>query len=103
MRKITYNIDESVIAKSVDHYGEEIQATVCMEECAELIQAVSKMIRRNGELSEKDHDHLEEEVADVLICVEMLKHIYSIPDLNIEEWIDRKQKRMINRMEKWKL
>ena len=29
---MTYNIDESVIARSVDHYGEEIQATVCMEE-----------------------------------------------------------------------
>ena len=39
---MTYNIDESVIARSVDHYGEEIQATVCMEECAELIQAISK-------------------------------------------------------------
>ena len=100
---MTYNIDEKVIAKSVDHYGAEIQATVCMEECAELIQAISKMIRRNGEISEKDHNHLEEEVADVLICIEMLKQIYSIPDLNIEEWIDRKQKRMINRMEKWKL
>ena len=34
---MTYNIDESVIARSVDHYGEEIKATVCMEECAELI------------------------------------------------------------------
>lgn len=100
---MTYSIDEKVIARSVDHYGEEIQATVCMEECAELIQAISKMIRRNDELSEKEHDHLEEEVADVLICIETLKQIYSIPDLNIEEWIDRKQKRMINRMEKWKL
>lgn len=100
---MTYNIDESVIARSVDHYGAEIQAAVCMEECAELIQAISKMIRRNGEISEKDHDHLEEEVADVLICIEMLKQIYSISYLNIEEWIERKQKRMINRMEKWKL
>lgn len=100
---MTYNIDESVIARSIGYYGEEIQATVCMEECAELIQAISKMIRRNGEISEKDHDHLEEEVADVLICIETLKQIYSIPDLSIEEWIDRKQKRMINRMEKCKL
>ena len=41
-KKMTYNIDESVIARSVDHYGEEIKATVCMEECAELIQAISK-------------------------------------------------------------
>ncbi len=100
---MTYNIDESIIARSIDHYGEEIQATVCMEECAELIQAISKMIRRNDELSEEDYDHLEEEVADVLICIEMLKQIYSIQDLNIKEWIERKQKRMINRMEKWKL
>lgn len=100
---MTYNIDESIIARSIDHYGEEIQATVCMEECAELIQAISKMIRRNDELSEEDYDHLEEEAADVLICIEMLKQIYSIPDLNIEEWIERKQKRMTNRMEKWKL
>ena len=98
-----YSIDESIIARSIDHYGEEIQATVCMEECAELIQAISKMIRRNDELSEEDYDHLEEEVADVLICVEMFKQIYSIQDLNIKEWIERKQKRMTNRMEKWKL
>ena len=100
---MTYSIDKSIIARSIDHYGEEIQATVCMEECAELIQAISKMIRRNDELSEEDYDHLEEEVADVLICIETLKQIYSIPDLNIKEWIERTQKRMINRMEKWKL
>lgn len=97
---MTHDIDESVITKSIKHYGAEIQSTVCMEECAELIQAISKMIRRNDEISEKDYDHLEEEVADVLICIETLKQIYSIPDLNIEEWIERKQKRMINRMEK---
>nr|DAH41831.1 MAG TPA: hypothetical protein [Caudoviricetes sp.] len=34
---MTYNIGESVIARSVDHYGVEIQSIVCMEECAELI------------------------------------------------------------------
>lgn len=39
---MTDNIDESVVARSVYHYGEEIQATICMEECAELIQAISK-------------------------------------------------------------
>ena len=96
---MTYNIDEKVIDRSVDHYGAEIQATVCMEECAELIQAISKMIRRNGKISEKDHDHLEEEVADVLICIEMLKQIYNIPDCSIKNWIERKQERMLSRME----
>lgn len=28
---MTYNIDESIIARSIDHYGEEIQATVCRQ------------------------------------------------------------------------
>ena len=93
-----YNIDEIVIARSVDHYGEEIQATVCMQECAELIQSISK--EKRGKI---DRDNMIEEIADVLICIETLKQIYSIPDLNIEEWIERKQKRMINKMEKWKL
>lgn len=39
------NIDKSIIAKSINYYGEEIQSTVCMEECAELIQAISKAKR----------------------------------------------------------
>nr|DAU67440.1 MAG TPA: NTP-PPase-like protein [Caudoviricetes sp.] len=42
---MAYNIDKSIISKSIEYYGEEIQSTVCMEECAELIQAVGKMIR----------------------------------------------------------
>ena len=96
---MTYNIDESTIGKSIKHYGAEIQSTVCMEECAELIQAISKMIRKNDELFEDDYDHLAEEIADVMICIEMLKQIYDIPEHMIEDWIERKQKRMINRME----
>lgn len=94
---MTYNIDESVIARSVDHYGAEIQSIVCMEECVELIQAISKMIRRNGELSEKDHDHLEE-VSDVLICIEMLKQMYMISDEKINKWIEKKQAREVKRI-----
>lgn len=39
---MTHDIDESIITKSIKHYGAEIQSTVCMEECAELIQAISK-------------------------------------------------------------
>lgn len=92
-----YNIDESVIARSVDHYGEEIQATVCMEECAELIQAISKAKR--GKI---DRDNMIEEIADVLICVEMLKRIYNIPDCSIENWIELKQERMLRRMKEMK-
>lgn len=41
--------------------------TIAMEECAELIQAVSK-IKRNGS-NPVDGEHLAEETADVLICI----------------------------------
>lgn len=87
-------IDKGIIEKSIKHYGEEIQSTVCMEECAELIQVISKAKR--GKL---DTDNMIEEIADVLICIEMLKQIYNISDYSIENWIDRKQERILRRME----
>lgn len=90
-----YNIDESVIDRSVDHYGEEIQSTVCMEECAELIQAISKAKR--GKIN---RDNMIEEIADVLICIEMLKQMYMISDEKINKWIEKKQAREAERMKK---
>lgn len=91
---MAYNIGKSIIAKSIKHYGEEIQSTVCMEECAELIQAVSKAKR-----GKPDKNNMAEEITDVLICIEILKQIYDIPDCSIENWIERKQERMLSRME----
>lgn len=92
---MAYNIDESVIAKSIKYYGKEIQSTVCMEECAELIQAISKAKR-----GKFDENNMTEEITDVLICIEILKQIYNIPDYSIKNWIERKQKRILDRMEK---
>lgn len=90
---MTYSIDKNIIAKSINHYGEEIQATVCMEECVELIQAISKMKRG---IDAKDN--LVEEIADVLICIEMLKQLYNVLDLDIESWIMQKQQRVMDGM-----
>lgn len=92
---MAYNIDESIIAKSIKHYGAEIQSTVCIEKCAELIQAISKAKR-----GKFDENNMTEEIADVLICIEILKQIYNIPDYSIKNWIERKRKRILDRMEK---
>lgn len=90
-----YNINEKNIAESIQHYGIENQSTVCMEECAELIQAISKAKR--GKI---DRDNMIEEIADVLICIEMLKQMYMISDYEINKWIEKKQAREAERMEK---
>lgn len=95
VNKMEYNINEKNIAESIQHYGIENQSTVCMEECAELIQAISKAKR--GKINQ---DNMIEEIADVLICIEMLKQMYSISDSEIDAWIKKKQKREVERMEK---
>ena len=86
-------IDKSIITKSIDYYGIETQSTVCMEECAELIQAISKEKRGKHDL-----EHLSEEIADVLICISMLQDMYDIDSSDIQLWIDLKQKRIVERM-----
>jgi NTP pyrophosphatase (non-canonical NTP hydrolase) len=88
-------IDKGVVAESILHYGKNNQSTVCMEECAELIQAISKAKR--GKI---DRDNMIEEIADVLICIEMLKQMYMISDEKINKWIEKKQAREAERMEK---
>lgn len=89
------SIDKKIIIKSIQHYGKNNQSTVCMEECAELIQAISKAKR--GKIN---RDNMIEEIADVLICVEMLKLMYMISNEKINKWIEKKQAREAERMEK---
>jgi NTP pyrophosphatase (non-canonical NTP hydrolase) len=86
-------INKGVIAESILHYGKNNQSTVCMEECAELIQAISKAKR--GKIN---RDNMIEEIADVLICIEMLKQMYMISDEKINKWIEKKQAREAERI-----
>ena len=88
-------IDSDIIKRSIEHYGKDVQSTVCMEECAELIQAISKEKRGNS-----DKDHLAEEISDVIICIEMLKQIYNITEDEIYSWVINKQERIIERIKK---
>ena len=91
-------ISDSIVKQSIDFYGEDIQSTVCMEECAELIQAISKAKR--GKI---DRDNMIEEIADVLICIEMLKQMYMISDEKINKWIEKKQEREAERISQHEL
>ena len=88
-------IDSDIIKRSIEHYGKDVQSTVCMEECAELIQAISKEKR-----GKSDKEHLAEEMADVIICIEMLKQIYNITEDEIYSWVINKQERTVERIKK---
>ena len=58
------------------HYGKEPQMGVAQEECAELIQAISK-IRRKGETVET-RANLIEEIADVNIMCAQLEELFGV-------------------------
>ena len=88
-------VSSYVVKKSIEHYGKDVQSTVCMEECAELIQAISKQKR-----GKPDKCNLSEEMADVIICIEMLKQIYNITEDEIHSWVIIKQERTIKRIKK---
>ena len=88
-------VSSYVVKKSIEHYGKDVQSTVCMEECAELIQAISKEKR-----GKSDKENLAEEMADVIICIEMLEQIYNITEDEIYSWVIIKQERTIKRIKK---
>ena len=86
--------------KVISRYGADAQAMIHMEECAELIQAASKMRRATN--TENDIDaaryNLVEEAADVLICIRQMQEIYGITDHDIQVMVDRKCRRQEARL-----
>lgn len=83
------------LKKVCDTWGNQHMLTIAMEENAEMIQAISK-IKRNGP-SLDNHSHLNEEVADVLICIyELYVMGYLVTD-KITETIERKIERSMQR------
>lgn len=88
-------MNKDIIERFIKEYGRITQSVICMEECSELIQAVSKQIRGIG-----SKESLIEEMADVTICLEMLKDIYDIDDTEIGQQIQYKQDCMEQRMDR---
>ena len=59
--------DEAICRRALHHWGEAAQTTMVMEECGELIAAISQHMR--GRVDER---RLAEEIADVRICLRQL-------------------------------
>jgi NTP pyrophosphatase (non-canonical NTP hydrolase) len=76
-------------------WGNQHMLTIAMEENAEMIQAISK-IKRNG-FDPINASHLDEEVADVLICICELYLMDYLELCKIAGIIERKIERSIQR------
>lgn len=86
------DMGEKTLDKAIESTGLEI-LTIAMEECAELIQAISKLKR-----GKPNKDNLAEEIADVLICIDAVKKIGEISNKEIAKWRDFKEQRMLDRI-----
>lgn len=97
--------ESAVKMRSIARYGADTQSTVCMEEFAELIQAISKPKRYNPEapnnkVGRKELiESLYEEMADGLICLDLLSEIYGLKLGDVRSMVNHKVWRMKRKME----
>ena len=87
---------EKKIRFIADHYPRSSQMGVAQEECAELIQAISK-VRRLG-INGETLDHMAEGIADVRIMCAQLVAILGLNEAvsrNIDQKLDRQMKRIM--------
>ena len=75
--------EKKILKAALDTWGINMQKIICMEECAELIQALAKSMRpsreENLEMKVFDLRNIAEEIADVELCISQLK--IGMPDI----------------------
>lgn len=90
-------MDEITIQKLIKKNGIRYQSGIAQEECAELIQAISKCLRSKEEIPIKERMNLIEEMADVMICIQQLQIMYHVTDEELHAMKQYKEKRLIER------
>lgn len=90
-------MDKLKIEKLVKKNGMRFQSMIAQEECAELIQAISKCLRSKEFPVEYERKNLIEEMADVMICLQQLQYMYYIDDEELYAMKQYKEKRLIER------
>lgn len=75
----------------------EEMLVITMEECGELIQACSKMIRSKGKT--KYLRNLQDEIGDVMTMIEIMKMSGLVTDEQIEDRMKEKKEKLM----KWSM
>jgi NTP pyrophosphatase (non-canonical NTP hydrolase) len=101
-------MNNEAIKKIADTYGYDVQSRQLIEEMAELMVAVNKY-HRALELYDIEYesafldirkDDIAEEIADVTIMFEQIKYLLQISNEEIDEIIEQKLNRQLERIEK---
>lgn len=87
-----YRIDD-ICRAAIKAFGTEAQLDMCIEECAELINAIEKF--RRGRIGKEE---VITEIADVQIMCEQMQEIFGDKETNTER--TRKWNRLVERLEK---
>lgn len=103
LKKCSYGINErenklAKLTETIASKHPETASTIATEECAELIQAITKLKRGVAPARGTARANLAEEIADVLICIDWVKRIYGVSELNVNHWIDFKISRCNERL-----
>ena len=96
--EIVYRSD--IEKQAIETFGEKAQKIKAAEECAELIQALSKEIGSGGK-DERVLDNVAEEIADVKIMLEQLQIIYGNSE-RVEEYETQKIRRLSKYIQNYK-
>lgn len=84
---------DTITNKMIETKGNEM-LVIAMEELSELIQAISKLKRGKPNI-----DNMAEEIADTLICIEIIKKIGNVSEDAIQDWVDFKLTRSLSKIE----
>ena len=97
------------IQKIADTYGYDAQSRQCIEEMAELTQAINKYWRKDlkcGQLAQlqvpigsPQELSIIEEIADVEICLAQMKYLLAIREEDVNKVIEQKLDRQLERIE----
>ena len=80
--------EKEIFNKAITKWGKNAQIIVAIEECGELIQALTKFLRDPVEL-----DNVNEEIADVGIMLDQLKLMFC-NTIEVETYRDLKIQRL---------
>lgn len=80
--------EAEVLTRTLEDNGPTCESIVAIEEMGELTKELTKDLRDMG-----NFEHIAEEMADVEICLAMLKIIYDNAE-NVREWKAKKLKRL---------